>query len=257
MINRIVLIPDIHYPHHNKEAVSAVFQFVKWFKPHGACLTGDAMNMDAVNHWMREKGNKKFFEKKRLQSEYDGFDNEILTPLEKSLPRDCEKIFLGGNHEDWINIVIGKDPQFTEGMIEPEIKLRLKERNWEWIPWIKNNRRGVKKYGKLDVFHGQYTNKYHAAKTADTRSRSCAYCHTHDIQLYTKVFADDQRDFHTAQSIGCLCNLSAEYLKGRINRWVNAFGVLYLREDGMYNLYVPVIINGKFTFAGKTFGGKS
>jgi len=33
-----------------------------------------------------------------------------------------------------------------------------------------------------------------------------------------------------------------------------AFGVLYVREDGNYNLYVPVIIDGKFTFAGKVFG---
>jgi len=34
MIRRIVLLPDIHYPKHNKPAIEAVFQFVKWFKPH-------------------------------------------------------------------------------------------------------------------------------------------------------------------------------------------------------------------------------
>jgi hypothetical protein len=39
-----------------------------------------------------------------------------------------------------------------------------------------------------------------------------------------------------------------------MNRWVNAFGVLYVRDDGLYNLYVPVIINGKFVFEGKIFG---
>ena len=254
MINKIVLLPDIHYPHHNEIAISAAFQFTKWFRPHSVCIMGDALNMDAVNHWKKARGDNKYFENKRLQEDYDGFDKDILTPLEKILPRDCEKVFLEGNHEDWINIVISKD-QNLEGMIEPEIKLRLKERDWEWIPYIKNNKRGIKKYGKLLVFHGDYTNKYHSAKIADTHSRSCVYGHTHDLQLYTKVFADDQKDFHTAQSIGCLCNLSPEFLKGRVNRWVNAFGVLYVREDGLYNLYVPVIIKGKFTFAGKTFNG--
>ena len=259
MIKRIVLLPDFHHPHINKPAVDAVFQFIKWFKPHAVNITGDAMNMDAVNHWKMARGAKKYFEGKRLQKEYVNFDEEILTPLEKLLPRDCEKVFMGGNHEDWVDGLTEKLPQF-EGMIEVETSLRLEERGWDWIPWIKYNARtdshtrGIKQYGKLLVFHGQYWNKYHSAKTADSYSKSCAYAHTHDIQSYTKVTIDD-RGFHTAQSIGCLCNTSPEFLKGRINRWVNAFGVLYVREDGNYNLYVPVIINGKFTFAGKTFDG--
>ena len=43
-------------------------------------------------------------------------------------------------------------------------------------------------------------------------------------------------------------------MRGKMNRWVNAFGVIYVREDGMFNLYTPVIVKGKFTFTGKTFG---
>jgi hypothetical protein len=239
--------------------VNAVFQFIKWFKPHAVNITGDAMNMDAVNHWKMARGAKKYFEGKRLQKEYNNFDQDILTPLEKILPKECEKTFMGGNHEDWIDNLIEKLPQF-EGMIEVETSLRLEERGWEWIPWIyydertDSHVRGIKQYGKLLVFHGQYWNKYHSAKTADSYSKSCAYGHTHDIQLYTKVTVDDV-GFHTAQSIGCLCNTSPEFMKGRMNRWVNAFGILYVRENGNYNLYVPVIIDGKFTFEGKTFGG--
>ncbi len=260
MLKRIILLPDFHHPHINKSAVEAVFQFVKYFKPHAVNILGDAMNMDAVNHWKMARGAKKFFEGKRLQKEYESFDVDILTPLDKLLPKDCEKTFMGGNHENWIDGLIEKLPQF-EGMIEVETSLRLEERGWEWIPWIKYNERtdsytrGIKKYGKLLVFHGQYWNKYHSAKTADSYSKSCAYAHTHDLQSYTKITADDYKDFHTAQSIGCLCNTSPEFLKGRINRWVNAFGVLYIREDNFYNLYVPVIINGKFVFEGRMFGG--
>ena len=255
MINKIVLPPDFHHPHHNRPAVEAVFEFIKWFKPHAINILGDGMNMDAVNHWKLKQGNKKYFEGKRLEEDYENFDKDILTPLEKLIPRSCEKTYMGGNHEDWINIVTNKNPQFI-GKLEVETSLRLEERDWEWIPWIKNNKRGIKSYGKLLVLHGIYTNKYHAAKTADTFSKSCAYGHTHDIQSYTKVTVDDYKGFHTAQSIGCLCNLSPEFMKGRMNRWVNAFGVLFVREDGMYNLYVPVIINGKFSFDGKVFGGK-
>jgi len=260
LIKRIVLLPDIHHPHHNKLAINAVFKFIKYFKPHAVNIMGDAMNMDAVNHWKLSRGSNKYFENKRLSDEYQNFDDEILTPLEKILPKHCDKVFMGGNHEYWIDILLEK-MQTLIGSIEVEKQLRLKERDWQWIPWVEINReegtyrRGTTQYGKLLVFHGQYTNKYHAYKTVDTYSKSCAYCHVHDVQMHTKTTVDDHKGFHTAQSIGCLCNKSPEFMGGRMNRWVNAFGVLYVREDGNYNLYVPIIINGQFCFDGKVFDG--
>lgn len=256
MIRRIILLPDIHYPNQDKRSMNAVFKFIKEFKPHSIALIGDALEMSAVNRWKMEKGSKKFFEAKRLKEEYDGFDEEILKPIEK-ICKKSEKIYMGGNHEHWINDVLEKLQQF-EKMIEPEIYLRLKERNWEWVPYIVNDengyRRGVKQFGKLLVIHGHYTNKYHSAKTSETYSKSVAYGHTHDVQVFTKVFNDDA-GYHTAQSIGCLCKKSPEFMRGKGNNWVNGFGILYVRDDGYFNLYVPIIIKGKFTYAGKTYEG--
>lgn len=264
MIRKIVLLPDIHYPKQNKPAVKAVFEFIKWFKPHTINLIGDALEMDAINQWKMSKGNKKHFQGKRLRDEYEGFDRDILTPLEKICQRSdrrrkpVEKIYMGGNHEVWADIYVSRETPI-EGMIEPQIYLRLKERNWKWIPYIVKGkdggfRRGMCQFGKLLVMHGNYINKYHAAKTADMYSKSIAYGHTHDVQLFTKPFSDDA-GYHTAQSIGCLCNKAPEFMRGKTNDWVNGFGVLYVRDDGNFNLYVPIIINGKFTYAGKTFDG--
>ena len=103
MLQKIVLLPDFHYPHHNKQAVKAVFKFIKWFKPNTVVILGDGLEMEAVNHWQHEKGNRKFLENKRLLTEYEGFDQEILTPLDKlCTPKDRRrrkprKIFMGGN----------------------------------------------------------------------------------------------------------------------------------------------------------------
>ena len=254
---KIVLLPDFHHPHHNVPALRAVLQFLEYFKPNEVNLIGDAMNMDAVDHWLRDKGNRRALEGRRITEGYSWFDQDILTKIEKTAPQ-ARWTYMGGNHEDWINIVVDRDPAL-EGLIEPEIVLNLAARGWEWIPYLVKKggsvTRGIKTYGKLLVFHGQYTNKYHAAKTADMFSKSCAYGHTHDIQSYTKVTVDDHRGFHTAQSIGCLCNMSPAFMKGKYNRWVNAFGVLYVRPDGMYNLYTPIIVKGKFTFDGIEFNG--
>jgi len=199
------------------------------------------------------RDDRKHFQDKKLMKEYSNFDRDILTPLEKICERSdkrrkpVEKIYMGGNHELWAEMLISKLPYVLEGAIEPEKCLRLKERGWKWIPYLVSDngcgvRRGMLQFGKLLVIHGHYANKYHAAKMA------------HDIQFYTKVFSDDATGYHTAQSIGCLCDTSPAFMRGKGNRWVNGFGILYVRDDGMYNLYVPVIIKGKFTYAGKTFG---
>ena len=265
MIKRILLLPDIHFPKQNKPAMEAVFEFMKWFKPHTVVLVGDAMEMDSINPWKMSKDDRKHFQGKNLMKDYEGFDREILTPIEKICKqadkrrKPVEKIYMAGNHEIWADALISKLPYVLENAIEPEKVLKLKERGWKWIPYMVSDngcgiRRGMVQFGKLLVIHGHFANKYHAAKMADMYSKSIAYCHVHDVQFYTKVFSDDAAGYHTAQSIGCLCNTAPAFMRGRSNRWVNAFGILYVRPDGAYNLYVPIIIKGKFTYAGKTFG---
>ena len=254
-MKKAVLLPDIHHPFHNRKAVRAVLRFIKWFQPDIVVLMGDALEMRAIDHWKKEKRNLKYFENVRLLHDYQEFDKDILKPIERLVP-NARKIYLAGNHEHWaVTGVNNCNPQL-EGLTEPENVLRLKERGWEWIPFIgKHGKRGFIKLGKLTLVHGHYTNKYHSAKTADTYSKSTAYGHTHDIQLYTKVHVEDPTDYHCAMSIGCLCDKSPEFLWGQPNRWVHAFGIMYIRPGGAYNLYVPVIIKGEFSYAGKNFNG--
>ena len=257
-IKKSVLLPDIHYPFQDKPSMKAVFQFLRWFNPDEVILLGDAMDMTAASHWLEDKKLHKTMENKRISKEYKGFDQEILTPIERIVSPKCKKIYMGGNHEDWINQMVEEKPTL-EGSLEPDEVLHLKERGWKWIPYLiadenGNTRLGTYKIGKLLVFHGLYTNKYHAAKTAETFSCSVAYGHTHDRQIYTKVHIDNPRSFHTAQSIGCLCQKAPAYLRGKANRWVNALGIVYSLPDGYYDLYVPIIIKGRFIFEGKVFG---
>ena len=258
-IKRTVLLPDIHYPCHHKPSFYAALEFLKWFKPNSVVLLGDAMEMQAIDGWKKQQQNIKYFEGKRLLKEYRSFVRNVLKPIEKSVPDNCEKTYLAGNHENRAYWIITKNPQL-EGLIEPEKAMNLKRRKWEWIPYTYSDKggnvyKGMLKIGKLTVFHGAYLNKYHAGKASDVFSKSVAYGHTHDVQLYTKVHEEDPEDYHTAQSIGCLCSKAPEFTRGTPNRWVHGFGVVYTRRDGFYNLYVPIITDGKFVFAGKMFDG--
>jgi len=246
---RVVLLPDIHHPYYEKKTFGAVKSFVKWFKPHTLILLGDAMNMDSVSHWLRSQENRRYLETLRLKKEYSSFIKDILNPLEKAVPSSCKKIYMGGNHEDWVEQLLDKEPQL-EGCIEIPQGLNLKERGWKWIPYLDRSIRGrmSKNFydiGKLRVFHGAYTNKHHSSKTADVHSKSIVYGHTHDVQTHTKVFADDLSSFHIAQAIGCLCQKNLPYLKGNPNNWVNAFGIVYVRPNGDYNVYLTKSLQDK------------
>ncbi|MEO5366660.1 MAG: hypothetical protein H7831_09960 [Magnetococcus sp. WYHC-3] len=255
-MKKAIVLPDIHHPYHNKKAWLAVLNFIKWFVPDIVVLLGDAMDMRSVDHWKKEKGNLRHFEGLRLLHDYKDFSEDILKPIEEAVP-NARKIYMGGNHEIFVERVLDENPQLV-GMVEPETVLKLEERKWEWIPYlIKQKRGGVKrgmlKLGKLTLVHGEYTNKFHASKTADSYLKSVMYAHTHDLQLFTKVTVEDPNDYHSCQSIGCLCDRSPMFLWGRPNRWVHAFAVIYFQDNGNFNAYIPVIVNGKFVFEGKVF----
>lgn len=257
-LEKIVILPDIHHPYQDKPAMNAALNFIDYFKPDNIILLGDAMEMRSINHWKSDKKNLRFFEGKRLLKDYREFDRDILTPLDELSKPGSRKVYMGGNHESWAEELVNQNPQL-EGLVEPENALRLQERGWEWIPYttVRNGNayRGMTKVGKLTLFHGNFLGRHHASQTSEAFNRSVAYGHTHDVQMHTKVHMEDPEDYHTARSIGCLCNRAPEFKYGRPNRWVHAFGIMYLRDKGFYNLYVPIIINGKFMFENKIFKG--
>ena len=246
MIKMALVLPDIHHPFQDKKCMAAIFQ---WLKDYGKklaylVLLGDQMEFETVSYWLQDK--KRPLEGKRLKKEYQRFKEEILWPLEKLVSEDCHKIYFWGNHEKRTEDAIDKNPQL-EGYGEPENNLPLNE--WEVIPFNE-----IYKLGKLWLMHGVNWNKYHAAKTVDEYGRSVLYGHSHDIQEFTKVTPKDTEP-HKGKSIGCLCDLNPSWKRGRPNRWVHAFSVIYLYGDGWFNEYTINIIKGKFVWNGKLYGG--
>ena len=58
-------------------------------------------------------------------------------------------------------------------------------------------------------------------------------------------------------SLGCLCRLSAAFMKGRPNNWVHAFGIYEFFRDGTFTFTKPCIFNGRFSYNGQVFDGNS
>lgn len=239
-----ICVYDLHFPNHNQSLWKNIINLIGDLRPDYFIFGGDNLDMDAVNHWELEKGNRRGMEGKRLRKTYDDFNAKILDDLNPQLSDTCRKIFLLGNHELWLEQYIDKIPEL-EGFAEIQRNLNLKD--WEIIPY-----RQTIKIGKIYFHHGEYTCKYHAAKMVDVYERNIVYGHMHSPQSFTKVTPVDG-DAHMAISMPCACEMNPQYMKDKPNAWVNGFGVFYLHPDNNFNIYPVIATKGHFIYNGKFY----
>ena len=237
---KAVLLPDVHIDDQGYHPVyKPVKTFISQFKPDLIVLMGDFANCSSLSHWNLEKRRK--MEGLRHAKELEKVDIEL-----RFLEKHSKKIvWLEGNHEHWCEQYIDKNPEI-QGFLEYPTALNLKKRKIEWIELNK-----LYKVGELYLTHGMYTNKYHAAKHLEKLGCNICYCHTHMPQTYGHNMRMQKP--YKATCLGCLCNKKPDYLKGKEGNWINGFGILYVANNGEFNLYPIDIIGGRFYYEGKRY----
>lgn len=234
---------DLHYPLDNKRFTENWLDFVRDMCPDIFIFGGDNLDMTPVSHWLLDKHKRGSLEGKRLKADYTGFKLDILREL--VLPDDCRKIWLYGNHEDWLNQYIDSNPEM-EGLLELEEHIDLGD--WERYRYGQHA-----KVGSLKFIHGAYTNLHHAHKTAQVYGCNVIYGHIHTGQEHTFTTPCDSLPF-IGRSVGCGCDLNPSYSRDKPNSWEHQILLFYVRSDGSFNLYPITAINGCFTAPnGKTY----
>lgn len=239
-IRKGIAIYDLHYPSHHKALWSNFLEFVSDFQPDYFVFGGDNMDFEVISHWIGDK--RRPVEGKRLRRDYRGFNDNILKPLMDALPQNCEKTYLFGNHEDWVEQYIDSHPEL-EGFLEIENNLDLDD--WEVIPYSKS-----KEIGKLHFIHGEYVNLHNAYKTAQVYGRNIIYGHGHSFQAHTLTHPLDA-DAYMGMQLPCACVLNPHYRLNKPNAWVNGFGAFYMQPNGMFNLF-PVLSQQDGSFVAPT-----
>ncbi|SRR5579875_639778 len=93
---KIIVLPDIHVPAHNKKILWAVMQFLKDFKPHIVILIGDVADVFALSRWPSPPRVVK-----NMQEELDQARRLVDKIIEVS---GCIHVFyIMGNHEDRVH----------------------------------------------------------------------------------------------------------------------------------------------------------
>jgi metallophosphoesterase superfamily enzyme len=229
---------------HNLAALRAVMDFVGDWKPDVFILGGDQLNCGPISHWHR--GKPRVDENFRLKWEYNVLTQEVLDRV----PPRCEKIWLTGNHEMWIEQVLDEMPGL-EGLIEPASALPLGD--WDYY-----DQGEIYKLGKLHFIHGDTVKPgvNVARRAAAMYRRNLRMGHHHRYEAATDVTPIDQRDFHSTIVVPAMSNRNMAYMKNAPSNHMQGFLLGEVFPNGDFQDHVMIINKNRFYWNGKMYGGK-
>tara|TARA_B100001113_G_C21120430_1_gene627178 strand:+ start:3758 stop:4519 length:762 start_codon:yes stop_codon:yes gene_type:complete len=248
---QVVIFPDIHFPNHDEKAFKCALNVLRKVKPSAFLLLGDVIDGESVSHWQWRK-------KKRPPLEYQlpSIDEEIkqgnlgLDRIDEVLEEvGCKKKqFTQGNHEKWFDYFVDENPYLEDYTSRRAFK--FDERGYKWAPYGKV----IKVFGsKLYAYHGgHYMGIAHARTHALQMGCNIIYGHTHDSQ---KAVITHISGPHMAYSMGCLTDMTKDYLSGRPTNWTHNVGILDIFTNGNFNLVVLDIVKGVTTYGGDVISG--
>jgi predicted phosphodiesterase len=232
---RFVVVADSHGDMLDPKVASALFAFLKDWKPEIRVHAGDA--------WDFRNLRKGASDDEKAASLVDDWEagTEFLT---KFYEGGKENHFLRGNHDErlwhFANSATGLLRDYAHDGIK-RVEALMRKTRTRMLPY--DSALGVLKLGELRVVHG-----YHTGAGA-TRSHANVYGnvifgHVHTIESS----AIPSLEPCEARSIGCLCIRDMDYCNAKTAklRWGQGWASGILHEDGTYTLNQVRRIQGAF-----------
>lgn len=235
------------------KALDTALEFGAWWKPDETLTGHDFMEFAPISYWNRRK--KLDMEGRRLSYDF-AYANQVL---DKICAFTKQKItFQPGNHDIWLNSYVQMHPYLDTILTQKEL-LDFKGREIDYIKGQTFESMKMYRVGKASFIHAflkprTNTTKYHSARMSEDYGKSIFYGHWHTFQVFTRISWDSKPN--TAVAIGSLSNLNPGWMRNMPNNFVNQFLFMEFDSKGHFSYYCPIMINGKFRFQGKLFGGK-
>jgi len=241
-------LADNHVPEYNIPANKAILKLMNDIKLDGFGIVGDFMDMSPISHWNEHK--HKTLETQRLQEHYI-LGNILLDEYDKRLPKNCDKSFFFGNHENWYFQLIEKMP-VLEGLIHPTKELNLIKRGYK----VYEDENHIEKVGRLLITHGVYATMYAVKKHIQEFKSNVLFFHTHRIGLRTEKSPAKEIAI-VGYNGGCMCDKNPNYLRNKPNAWSHGFILVYYMPNGYFFVDNIRIIQGRFVYNGKLYDGNN
>lgn len=231
-------------PVHNERAINTALEFIHDFQPDAVILGGDQLDLGCISHWNDSKHAST--EDLSLEEDVSWLCRNVLDPL-GNIPI---KFWHNGNHERFAADLVEKKPALRDTLDIRKL-CGLKERGWKFYDCGE-----VSKLGKLHFLHGENIRcSGNIAKSAvEMYRRSVRFGHHHRYEAYTLISPLDVSDVITGVAVPGLCNRGPKYGNQSPNRWSHGLLAGYIHPNGNYTDYIVIMVDGKFTWQGKTYG---
>lgn len=249
-LGTFIVMPDAHGADYDRGTVAAICAFAKDFKPEYFIQLGDLIdNTPLLGKVKMRYPSFDAVDIKALDNDYF-YANEILDQIDMSVPKDCKKIFLPGNHEYRSDIILKSYPDFAR-LLSYKDRLNFKARGWD----TSRDYLQPLELGKLKIFHGEFWGANHVKKHLTHYRRNVMYGHTH--QVCQDTMASPMQEIPTwGASIGCVCNVNPEWQRGKSNCWEHGFSYGWFDKDsGDFYPMIVRIVHHKFYAEGKMYVG--
>lgn len=261
-MQRFLFSPDKHWgyqqgpkglePLHDERAIQSMLKFAQDFKPHVWIEGGDNIDYGPVSHWLKNK--KKASKDLDLRRDADEYGKHVLEPIEeimtwRSKGEAKKKIWLKGNHEGWGD-EFGEENPGAASLVQPESLLDLS--SWDVV-----EEGGHRELGRLLVVHGDKIGNGGnvAQKAVNLYGNSVMFGHFHTYQVTPKHELVGKDNVKAGFAIPGLCNKNPGYMANKPNQWAKGFAYGYVHDDGSFQVYVPIIIGGRFAAEGRVYRG--
>lgn len=238
-------------PLHDLKAIKAMLAFARDFEPDVWIEGGDNLDCGPVSHWLSDK--KLASKDLDIDRDVKLYTKEVLEPINEIMQRRSknkkERIWMIGNHENWLFDAAERNPGIASRIL-PERMLDLKD--WTVIP-----QGGYYKLGKLYFIHGDTlgNGQNMAGRAVVKMGHPVLFGHFHTFQVATHYEMLDVESPKCGMAIPGLCAKNANYLEGKPSQWLKGFAYGYSFDDGTFQVYVPVILGGKFVANGRVYRG--
>jgi predicted phosphodiesterase len=234
---RVLVLSDIHLPHHCEESLELALEYGDKFQPDCVLINGDLFDFYQLSRFDKDPT------KEKVSHELE-CGKQLFEHLAKRYPK-AQIVYKMGNHDErWDSYLWKVAPILFDidefrtawygpaGITDNKVQLVTDQR--------------IIMAGKLPILHGHElqrgANPVNAARGAYLRARdSVMVGHYHHTSNHTERTL--LGSVVVTRSTGCLCDLNPAY--ARVNRWDNGFATVEIAKDGTYDVNLKQILKGK------------
>ena len=245
-MKRVVFVPDIQFPLHNRRQVNALGGFIRATKPDDVIQCGDFADFTELGRWVRN-----------TRGEYAGDIRSNVDGVKRIIEKLQIKKWRRGNHDERFDKYIEEHAPALRGWPGLSIEDGFDLKNlgceylrdiYEWAPgWVVAH--GDE--GPLSSIAGQT-----ALKLAKRIGKSVVCGHGHRAGLSAETESFNGKPTRTLYGIetGHMMDLSqASYLKGQYANWQSGFVVADVSNAAVQPYVISMSLTGSFIFEGKSW----